>query len=555
LDDPHNAEGSSISASSVDCRDERLFQGVSEEDAKERIESAGELDVLVLKSALEKANETIRRLHGELHKDAVKMGEEIEPTPVVDIPDIQVKPTRSQSIATTPDSSPDHRTVNVRMLDGENFVTDWNDLRTLPPPPDHGLQSPIVRAVLEQWTPDRSLHESLLSWIEEVMKGDDLEGLPPLTISSLDHQVRDGFSMHVLPHLLRRADIHVAVKTRAHRRTTYDMSVTVSQKNQFVMGLSEVPISSSLLALQQPGATLQQQQWSLLDRRDSQSEDEWARRSESRPSSNESVAHSAVTETIANLPYESQGQPPHTPIQTPRRSPELSPMEYRNFASQLRSRSGSADTFDESLPFRQRQHEHQQSLPSSSGTIMGALGGALSGLLSRNKYAASPGRVQSQTDRESSSMLPATLRAQMDLTSSPVPGSSVYHRVGNLESTVSAARDDQQQQEDLMQPYHRVVSAPPGRIGVTFVEFRGHAMVSDVALNSPLAGWVFPSDILIAVDEIPVSGMRVRDIVKILSTRKDRQRAMRVISSHDMNEFTMMNQVDESLSEANSEEE
>jgi C-terminal processing protease CtpA/Prc len=141
----------------------------------------------------------------------------------------------------------------------------------------------------------------------------------------------------------------------------------------------------------------------------------------------------------------------------------------------------------------------------------------------------------------------------MDLTSSPVPGSSGYHRVGNLESTVSADIDDQQQQEDLLQPYHRVVSAPPGRIGVTFVEFRGHAMVSDVAMDSPLAGWVFPSDILIAVDEIPVSGMRVRDIVKILSTRKDRQRAMRVISSHDMNEFTMMNQLDGSLSEANGE--
>ena len=558
LDDSHHVEGSSISASSADCRDERLFHGVSDEDAKERIESTGELDVLVLKSALEKANETIRRLHGELHEDVAKKGEEIEPTPVVDIPNIQAKPTRSQSTATTPDSSPDNRTVNVRMLDGENFVTDWDDLRTLPPPPDHGLQSPIVRAVLEQWTPDRSLHESLLSWIEEVMKGDDLEGLPPLTISSLDHQVRDGFSMHVLPHLLRRADIHVSVKTRAHRKTTYDMSITVSQKNEFVMGLSEVPISSTISSLQQPGAILQQQQqqqWSLLDRRDSQSEDEWARRSESRPSSTESVAHSAVTETIANLPYESQGQPPHTPIQTPRRSPELSPMEYRNFASQLRSRSGSADTFDESLPFRQRQHEHQQILPPSSGTIMGALGGALSGLLSRNKYAASPGRVQSQNDRESSNMLPASLRAQMDLTSSPVPGSSGYHRVGNLESTVSAARNDQQkQEEDSMQPYHRVVSAPPGRIGVTFVEFRGHAMVSDVALDSPLAGWVFPSDILIAVDEIPVSGMRVRDIVKILSTRKDRQRAMRVISSHDMNEFTMMNQVDGSLSEANGEE-
>jgi C-terminal processing protease CtpA/Prc len=73
---------------------------------------------------------------------------------------------------------------------------------------------------------------------------------------------------------------------------------------------------------------------------------------------------------------------------------------------------------------------------------------------------------------------------------------------------------------------------------VTFVEFRGHAMVSDVAPDSPLSGWVFPSDVLIAVDEIPVSGMRVRDIVKILSNRKDRQRAMRVISSHAMNELS-----------------
>ena len=89
------------------------------------------------------------------------------------------------------------------------------------------------------------------------------------------------------------------------------------------------------------------------------------------------------------------------------------------------------------------------------------------------------------------------------------------------------------------QPYHRVVSAPPGRIGMTFVELRGHAVVSDVAPDSPLSSWVFPSDILIAVDEVPVSGMRVRDIIKVLTNRKDRQRALRVISSHAMNEFTL----------------
>jgi C-terminal processing protease CtpA/Prc len=206
-------------------------------------------------------------------------------------------------------------------------------------------------------------------------------------------------------------------------------------------------------------------------------------------------------------------------------------------------------------------YRHLQQTPQSS--IMGALGGALSGLLSRSKYAASPGRVPSSyipssssssssahlqyrssqpSDRESINM-PASLRAQLDLTSSPVPGHSSYHRTGNIMAndfhpSNTITNEDTLSAED-QQPYHRVVSAPPGRIGVTFVEFRGHAMVSDVAMDSPLSGWVFPSDVLIAVDEIPVSGMRVRDIVKILANRKDRQRAMRVISSHAMNEFTM----------------
>ena len=149
---------------------------------------------------------------------------------------------------------------------------------------------------------------------------------------------------------------------------------------------------------------------------------------------------------------------------------------------------------------------------------------------------------------DSSNILPATLRAQIDLTSSPTTGSNEYHRMPPLEATVSVGTNDQRQyNQEEPQPYHRVVSAPPGRIGLTFVEFRGHAMVSDVATDSPLAGWVFPSDILIACDEIPVSGMRVRDIVTILSNRKNQQRAMRVISSHAMNEFTMMSQVGGSL--------
>ena len=64
-------------------------------------------------------------------------------------------------------------------------------------------------------------------------------------------------------------------------------------------------------------------------------------------------------------------------------------------------------------------------------------------------------------------------------------------------------------------------------------------MVSDVNPDSPLIGWVFPSDVLIAIDELPVSGMRVRDIIKVLKDRTERQRALRVVSSHAMNEFTL----------------
>jgi len=515
---------------------------MSEEEVKERIEECGNLDILVLKAALEKANETIRELHGELHKNKQGNEEDIEKVPVVDMPEIEAKTSQSKTKMDSANASPEHRTVNVRMLDGENFVTDWDELRpSLPPPPDHGLRSPIVMAVLEQWTNDRSLHDSLLAWMEHVMMSDNLDDLPPLTISSLDHQVRDGFTMHVLPLLLRRADIHVGVQTRAHRQTTYDMAVNVSQKSNLMIGLDAIYQSQSQQDPQHP---------SLLDRQDStrSGDDEWVNRFEPKLGYADSMANSAVTEPIANLAPASMSPPPQTPRRSPHRSPQPSPMGYSSFATQLRNRTSSGDTMDDGSHYRQQQ----QTPPSG---IMGALGGALSGLLSRSKYAASPGRASSSSarhhhhsssfnDHESANM-PASLRAQLDLTSSPVPGHSGYHRSagkngnGNEMPASLNQNNGANLSADEQQPYHRVVSAPPGRIGVTFVEFRGHAMVSDVAMDSPLSGWVFPSDVLIAVDEIPVSGMRVRDIVKILSNRKDRQRALRVISSHAMNEFTV----------------
>ncbi len=84
-----------------------------------------------------------------------------------------------------------------------------------------------------------------------------------------------------------------------------------------------------------------------------------------------------------------------------------------------------------------------------------------------------------------------------------------------------------------------------GKIGIELVQYRGHAMISFVSPESPLVGWIFPTDILIAIDELPVSGLRVRDIVKILTERADsRQRSLRLISSHAMTELTQGTGID-----------
>lgn len=70
------------------------------------------------------------------------------------------------------------------------------------------------------------------------------------------------------------------------------------------------------------------------------------------------------------------------------------------------------------------------------------------------------------------------------------------------------------------------------------MEYCGHAMVSNVSEDSPLAGWIFPSDILIAIDDVTVSGLRTRDIVKLLTNRVKQQRNLRMVSAVAMNELT-----------------
>jgi len=445
--------------------DNSIMHGVPEQWQGQGLNvSVVEMDQLnstAMRESLNQANETIRRLHRELN-GGKKSDDENDP-PIVAISEVEneVSQPVEENKSTSDSMSADLQTINVRMLDGENFVTEWTELTPpLPPPPDHGLRSPIVNVVLEQWTVDRRLHESLLAWMDRVMTGIDLESsVPPLTISSLDHQVRDGFVMHVLPLLLRRADIHVDVQTRAYRRTSYDMSVTVTQKS---------PTEQLNMQYPKPTHALMDQQHHV---------DEWAENFDPQMD-NKSVAHSAVTEHMSN----SNPNMYYTGSYKASQPPTIN--EYSSFAEMV-------------LP--SESNEADQSGKPEAG-IMSALGGALGGLLNRRKSSNNSGSPSRD-------------------------GVSPIRRATTF--------------EENEEPYHRVVSAPPGRIGVTFVEYRGHAMVSDVSPDSPLSSWVYPSDILIAIDEIPVSGMRVRDIVKVLTNRRDKQRALRVISSHAMNEFTL----------------
>jgi hypothetical protein len=358
------------------------------------------------RAALEQANAIIVKLHAAT-------GTDDEPAPVVSIPKVVEEKEEEVPAILEKNNSPsnkDEQMINVRMLDAENFETDWDEM--VPPlpaaPPEHELRSPIVAAVLQAWTSDRGLHESLLKWMEEILASDDDDNddaIPPLTLSGLDHQVRDGFCLHILPLLLRKPDIHVQVQTRLQRRTTYDLAVTV----------------------------------------------------ESTTTSSTTLNDSAATTTVMS----------NNRIEPSTR------LSYDEFA-------------ERDIKSPDDDDDDEREMTGSWTSISGALWGSLT-------------TTTSSTARR---------------------------------KAVAAAN------ADVEEPYHRVVSAPAGRIGVTFVEYRGHCMVSDVAIDSPLLNWVYPSDVLIAIDELPVSGTRVRDIIKVLKDRSDRPRALRVVSSHSMSTLT-----------------
>ena len=461
----------------------------------------------------------------------------------------------------------DKHTINVCMLDGENFVTEWDELAPLPPPPDHGLRSPIVEALLTQWTPDQDMQHSFLSWMDRILEGADPSTIPPLKISSLDHQLRDGFKMHVLPLLLRRSDIHIEVTSRAHRRTSYDMAVSVTKAfdsgNGAVSNEENVdqplgkrtkknitvrnPSSRSTMHMMAFKASLTGTP--MVDEVD---DDNFSSRDQSRLGQSEgsgSAANSSIiTSRASNRMLIGDRKEISSELKKKRQSfshrdaERIIPDNGEYPAGIAVGSSGGADEYSvgssitgaSSHKCANQLHQNQQQQQHPPG-LMSTLGGAFGGLLWRKTEPDSQQKIMYDDDQWGGSLPMHTSREEFTQSQHNRPSHN-YQSVLNLseEQPIQSPAVD----EEAEQPYHRVVSAPPGRIGITFVQYRGHAMVSDVSPESPLSGWIFPSDILIAIDEIPVSGLRVREIVRILTSRKERQRALRLISSHAMNELT-----------------
>ena len=560
----HNELDTSNEASFIRS-DVVLEQKEEKESEKWSAVAEAKREAILLKAALSQANETIRRLYEETTRSTRDDSDKNAGAPLVSIDNPELskelddykEAVRKANAPRVPGGvvsetiqaahgtsnslgvSDDRRTINVQMLDGENFVTEWDDLAPpLPPPPDHGLRSPIVAAVLEQWTSDTSLHHALLSWLERILNGANPETVPPLTVSSLDHRIRDGFTMHILPLLLRRSDIHVDVKTRVHRRTCYDLSVAVTRSllsehgyTRFARNDSSQPIAPStekakkshMMAFQASRGDNAMLDDSLLadvgaPMPSQYKVSEYLKTSSFSHSSDagaDSVAHSTATAHVTNSSRRPRMSGHHR-SEAPSASVSTGRMDDRDFAKMAGPLSRAMFGDDISTSSSTTGGSSQKSVEHPG--LMRSLGGAFGGFLRRKPSEPSPSHGDPFHDDNVYAMqhhdaVPSFLRH------APPPSPSRVEADG--------------------QPYHRVVSAPPGRIGVTFVEYRGHAMVSDVAPESPLSGWVFPSDILIAIDEVPVSGMRVRDIVKLLTSRKSAQRALRVISSHAMNEFTL----------------
>lgn len=454
----------------------------------------------------------VKEQPARLKLDDPSLAKELEDYRAAIIDSISSSAKGAESAQVAQDLSNSCDLIQVRMLDSENFLTEWGNV-SLPPPPDHELHSPIVNTILSRWTDDEEIQNSLLKWAEKIIGGCDPDEVPPLKIASLDHELKEAFIMHVFPLLLRRKDIHVHLASRATRITSYDIAVSVESAE----AVREDAVANDAAKSMQPH--LKENKHHLMAFRSTVSGS-----AKDKDGADKSVMidqHSNFPEIIRN---DSNAGSCYTAITTPisNRTPTktVEPQAQRNIPSQVPS-GNTSFPFEPQLPIMagvspclvdnlsvgssvdDEDMDNNQELRKSS--LMNSIGDAF-GLLSRKKLP--PSHVAADSPSHS----------------------NMYQTPQRLSAKLAPSPEQDH-------PYHRLVSAPPGKIGLTFVERRGHCMVSNITSASPLLGYVHPSDILIAVNDIPVSGLRTREIVKLLTEKKDQRRDLRMISSHDMNEL------------------
>lgn len=328
--------------------------------------------------------------------------------------------------------------------------------------------------------------------------------------------------MHVLPLLLRRKDVHLHLTSRAHRRTTYDISVTVTRNilSGFCNGNEYEKVSDPgsesnkhhIMAFQatRSGATTKESNDSWLS-----SPDDEARKL--LPTTKQLLGHSAMTPGLIESSSNAGS------IGTA--SAVTSPISNQTF--QGRSRYASLLT----------EMKHQRPMPNLMSDASPSLGDDIS---------AGSSSADGDTDSKYSQHQSGIMERAFSLLSrrKPSPGENESQRVIDGQSSMfktpkrEASLSTANWSEKKDHPHQRVVSAPPGKIGITFIEYRGHAVVNQVSEKSPLVGWVFPSDVLVAIDDIPVSGLRMRDIVRLLTSKARKQRSLRMVSSIAMNELS-----------------
>jgi hypothetical protein len=114
----------------------------------------------------------------------------------------------------------------------------------------------------------------------------------------------------------------------------------------------------------------------------------------------------------------------------------------------------------------------------------------------------------------------------------------LYGHMGN-EDKPSLSQDSESDEEDPFEhlggtQYERVCTVPPGKLGVVIDDRKMGHIVYEVKNDSPLKGFVFPGDNIIAVDDIDTKGMGARNITKIVASKSEMEKRITVASKKEV---------------------